>query len=86
MSTRLAEWTPEDSDALDVEILVECRRRAPMRRSKMGYAERGVMITAARTLAAKGRDDEAIAEHLGITSRSILRWKKSLAASGEAWA
>lgn len=84
-TTHPTEWTAEDSDALDVEILVNVRRRTvPPLKSKMNPGHRRVMATAAQVLAEKGRNHHEIAEHLGVTARSVQRWKKAFTQSGGA--
>jgi len=84
-TTHLSEWTAEDSDALDVEILVNARRRTvPTLRSKMNPDHRRVMATAAQILSGKGRNYHEIADHLGVTNRTVQRWQKAFAQSGGA--
>ncbi|AOD20225.1 hypothetical protein IM25_00060 [Rhodococcus sp. p52] len=84
-TTHPTEWTAEDSDALDVEILVNVRRRTvPTLKSKMNPGHRRVMATAAHVLAEKGRNHHEIAAHLGVDVRSVQRWKKAFAQSGGA--
>lgn len=78
-------WTAEDSDALDVEILVNVRRRTvPTLKSKMNPGHRRVMATAAQILSGKGRNHHEIADHLGVTNRTVQRWQKAFEQSGGA--
>ncbi|UVT24950.1 helix-turn-helix domain-containing protein [Rhodococcus pyridinivorans] len=81
-TAHLAEWTAEDSDALDVEILVNARRRSPRRAGSMHPDHRRVMSAAAHILSDKGRNYREIADHLGVTNRTVQRWQKALAESG----
>jgi hypothetical protein len=84
-TTYPTEWTAEDSDALDVEILVNVRRRTvPTLKSKMNPGHRRVMATAAQILSDKGRNYHEIADHLGVTNRTVQRWQKAFAQTGGA--
>lgn len=83
MTTYLPEWTSEDSDALDVEILITYRRNTAPRVGKIPSDQRRLMAAAADVLAGKGLPLDEIADHLGVNDRTVSRWRKAQTERGD---